>query len=266
MTAGIAGKFTTVDDTEDVSWFIRFSDTVNAMPEHRGTRQALVNALSPLERQHVLDVGSGPGDDTRTLAELAGPEGRVVGLDLSEAMLTEARRRGGPVEFMHGDVHALPFADDTFDRVRAKLVRMHCPDIDRADDELIRVLKPGGKLAVFDFDFETFTLDHPDKVMTRAIARHWTDHHTQEWCGRQTRRRFLMRGMTDVTITPRTVQIPYDFFRTLMVGTLAEAVATGALDVSPEEWWRPLTEAAEVGQFFATLTGFVVGATKLPTA
>jgi len=260
--SGIAGDFTTVDDTQDASWFIQFSDAMNAMPGQRETRQALIAALGPLVGQQVLDVGCGAGDDTREVAELVGQDGRVVGVDISEAMLVEARRRGGPVEFTPGDMHALPFADGTFDRVRAKLVRMHSPDIDVTDDELVRVLRPGGKLAAFDFDFDTLSLDHPDKAATRAITHYWADSHRQPWCGRQTRRRFLARGLAEVTVTPWPVVATYEMFRTAVDGALTEGVATGALDVSPDEWWRPLAEAAETGDFFACVTGYVLEAVR----
>jgi ubiquinone/menaquinone biosynthesis C-methylase UbiE len=258
-----AGNFTTVDDTEDASWFIRFSDSVNAIPGYKGVRQSLIEQLGPLEGQHVLDVGSGPGDDTRAVAALVGPNGRVVGVDISEAMLAEARRRGGPIEFVHGDIHELPFPDASFDRVRIKLVRQHTPDIDAADDELVRVLRPGGRLAAFDLDFETLTLDHPDREITRIVERFFVDHHKQGWCGRQMRRRFMSRGMTDVTVTPHTVEMSYDFFRKAADGALDEAVAAGALDeATTAEWWAPLNEAEANDLFFCSLTGFVLGATR----
>ncbi|HYQ62245.1 methyltransferase domain-containing protein [Actinophytocola sp.] len=260
-----AGQYTAVDDTEDASWFISFSDSVNAIPEYHGVRQSLIEQLGSLAGRHVLDVGCGPGDDTRELASLAGPAGRVVGVDLSETMLAEARRRGGPVEFIQDDVYGLSFPNATFDRVRAKLVRMHLLDIDAADDELVRVLRPGGRLAVFDLDFETLALDHPDRAATRAFQPYWADHHKQGWCGRQMRRRFMGRGMTDVTITPHTMQMSYGLFRRAAEGAVAEAVAAGVLD-SVEGFLRPLAEADEAGVFFASLTGYVLGATRSPAA
>jgi ubiquinone/menaquinone biosynthesis C-methylase UbiE len=263
--SGSVGQFTTVDDTADASWFIRFMDVANAVPEYGDIRRSLIAALGPLTGSRVLDVGCGTGDDTRELAELAGPSGRVVGTDLSAAMLAEATRRGGSVEFTREDVHRLSFPDASFDGVRVKLVRQHSPDIDTADDELVRVLRPGGRLAVFDYDFETLALDHPDRAATRAIVRHWVDNHREGWSGRQLRRRFAARGMTDLTITPHTVQMPYEFFRSSMEGTLTAAVESGALTMTAaeaEQWWRPLEEAARAGLFFAGLTGYVLGATR----
>ncbi len=256
------GQFTTVDDSADVSWFIRFMDVSNAAPEYAEIRRSLIAAMGDLAGRRVLDVGCGTGDDTRELAELAGS---VVGTDLSEAMLAEARRRGGDVEFVREDVHALSFPDASFDHVRVKLVRQHSPDIDRCDDELVRVLRPGGRLAVFDYDFQTVTIDHPDRVTTRRIVDHWVDSHREGWSGRQTARRFASRGMTDLSVTPHTVLTRYEFFRTTMEGTLSAAVESGALGMTAEDvaaWWRPLAEAEEAGHFFASLTGFVLGATR----
>ena len=259
---GIVGNFSTVDDTGDPSWFIRFSDAQNKIPEQQRTRQALIAVLGPLAGRQILDVGCGAGDDTREVAELVGPDGHVIGIDISQATLAEARKRGGPVEFTFGDMHKLPYADESFDGVRAKLVRMHSPDIETADDELIRVLRPGGKLAAFDYDFDMLAIDHPDRTTTREIMRYWADHHQQPWCGRQTRRRFLKRGLKDVTVTPHPVLATYELFHAIMDGPLAEGVASGALDVSPEEWWSPLAEAAAEGQFFACAMGFILDATR----
>lgn len=259
------GQFTTVDDTADASWFIRFMDLANAVPEYGEIRASLIAAMGPLAGMRVLDVGCGTGDDTRELALLAGAVGKVVGTDVSDAMLAEARSRGGDVEFVHEDVHRLSFPDASFDRVRVKLVRQHSPDVDAADDELVRVLRPGGRLAVFDYDFESLALDHPDRATTRTIHRHWVDNHCEGWIGRQLRRRFAARGLTDLSITPHTVQMTYEFFRSSMEGTLSSAVESGALPLTAEEaaaWWRPLEEAQAAGHFFAGLTGYVLGATR----
>jgi ubiquinone/menaquinone biosynthesis C-methylase UbiE len=255
------GQYTNIDDTADASWFISFSDSVNAIPEYGVVRQSLITQLGPLEGRHVLDVGCGPGDDTREVAELVGPSGRVVGVDRSEGMLAEARRRGGAVEFLQGDVYALPFEDETFDRVRLKLVRMHLPELDAADDELVRVLRPGGRIAVFDLDFETLAVDHPDQALTRAVHPYWVDQHKQGWCGRQTRRQFLTRGMKDVTVVPHTMQMEFGMYVRASEAAIAEAVTAGVLD-SAEDWYGPLEEADRSGLFFGTLTGYVVAATR----
>jgi ubiquinone/menaquinone biosynthesis C-methylase UbiE len=78
----------------------------------------------------------------------------VTGVDLSEGMLDIARARadriGRAVTLRHGDAHALPFADATFDTVVCTLGLCAIPDADTAVDEMIRVLRPDGRLILLD--------------------------------------------------------------------------------------------------------------------
>jgi SAM-dependent methyltransferase len=109
----------------------------------------------------VLDVGCGPGTITADLATLVTPA-RVTALEVTEAALDLARaeitRRGlVNVDFQVGDVHALDFADDTFDVVHAHQVLQHVADPVAALREMRRVAKPGGLVAVRDSDYAAFT-------------------------------------------------------------------------------------------------------------
>ncbi|NJC73186.1 methyltransferase domain-containing protein [Planosporangium thailandense] len=108
----------------------------------------------------LLDVGSGPGTITVDLAALVAP-GRVTALEVTaEALgLTRAEaaaRRQSNVEFATGDVHALPFPDDTFDAVHAHQVLQHVGDPVRALREMRRVCRPGGIVTVRDSDYAAF--------------------------------------------------------------------------------------------------------------
>jgi 2-polyprenyl-3-methyl-5-hydroxy-6-metoxy-1,4-benzoquinol methylase len=109
----------------------------------------------------VLDVGCGPGTITADLATLVTPA-RVTALEVTEAALDLARaeitRRGlVNVDFRVGDVHALDFADDTFDVVHAHQVLQHVADPVAALREMRRVTRPGGLVAVRDSDYAAFT-------------------------------------------------------------------------------------------------------------
>ena len=109
----------------------------------------------------VLDVGCGPGTITADLATLVTPA-RVTALETTEAALGLARaeitRRGlVNVDFAVGDVHALEFADDSFDVVHAHQVLQHVTDPVAALREMRRVTRPGGVVAVRDSDYAAFT-------------------------------------------------------------------------------------------------------------
>ena len=109
----------------------------------------------------VLDVGCGPGTITADLATLVTPA-RVTALETTAAALGLARaeitRRGlVNVDFAVGDVHALEFADDSFDVVHAHQVLQHVTDPVAALREMRRVTRPGGVVAVRDSDYAAFT-------------------------------------------------------------------------------------------------------------
>lgn len=121
----------------------------------------LVGELRPGMR--VLDVGCGPGTITADLAELVAPGGRVTAVDAAadvlEAAGAYAAERGlaGTVDFAVADVHALEFPDDTFDVVHAHQVLQHVGDPVRALQEMRRVCRPGGIVAVRDADYAAMT-------------------------------------------------------------------------------------------------------------
>ena len=109
----------------------------------------------------VLDVGCGPGTITADLAGLVAP-GVVTAVEPVESALdlarAEVRRRGlTGVEFAVADVHALPFADGSFDVVHAHQVLQHVHDPVQALREMRRVCRPGGLVAARDGDYAAFT-------------------------------------------------------------------------------------------------------------
>jgi ubiquinone/menaquinone biosynthesis C-methylase UbiE len=98
----------------------------------------------------ALDVGSGPGNVTASLARAAGPDGLALGVDVSEPMLARAvRNEAGPqVGFIRADAQRLPLRDNTVDAAVSTAVLQLVPDPQAALAEIARVLRPGGRLAV----------------------------------------------------------------------------------------------------------------------
>jgi demethylmenaquinone methyltransferase/2-methoxy-6-polyprenyl-1,4-benzoquinol methylase len=99
------------------------------------------------EGDEVLDACCGTGDLAIECARLGG---RVTGLDFSEPMLERARRKAPDLEWIPGDALALPFADESFDAAAVGFGIRNLADLEAGLRELVRVLRPGGRLAVLE--------------------------------------------------------------------------------------------------------------------
>lgn len=107
-------------------------------------------------RMKLLDAGCGYGYSLRTFGHYCMPGGKLVGVDIEEKLLMKARRQsrkeklGKASEFINTDVYFLPFPKNTFDITIAHVLLCHLAEPERAFDELVRVAKRKGCIAVFD--------------------------------------------------------------------------------------------------------------------
>ncbi len=100
----------------------------------------------------VLDVACGTGVLAQAARDRVGPQGRVVGVDLDPAMLHVAREVDDAVEWLEGSAEDLPVDDAAFDRVLSQFGMMFFPAPEKAVQEMVRVLKPGGRFAIAVWD------------------------------------------------------------------------------------------------------------------
>lgn len=104
---------------------------------------------------HVLDLGSGAGNDCFVARALVGESGKVTGLDFTGAMVAKAIENNQKlgftnVEFVQGDIEEMPLPDNNFDVIVSNCVLNLVPDKNKAFDQMIRVLKSGGHFCVSD--------------------------------------------------------------------------------------------------------------------
>ena len=152
--------------------------------------------------EHVVDCGSGAGADAIIAARLVGPSGRVIGVDMTPAMLDAARRAAAAahlenVELREGYLEALPIEDAWADVVISNGVLNLVPDKAAALAEIHRVLRPGGRLQVADI-----VLDRPVSEGSKQDVSLWTGCIAGGLLGPQLAALVSSAGFVDVTIIP----------------------------------------------------------------
>lgn len=127
------------------------------------------------ENDVVLDVGSGSGTDVLIASTLVGPGGRVIGLDMTQAMLAKLARNvsvmgASNVEWLEGNAEEIPLPDESVDVVTSNGVLNLVPDKPRAIAEIFRVLRPGGRVQIADI-----VLGQPISEKSRTNPQLWAE-------------------------------------------------------------------------------------------
>ncbi|MBI3609647.1 MAG: arsenite methyltransferase [Nitrospirae bacterium] len=154
--------------------------------------------------QVVVDIGSGAGIDCFLAAQKVGPEGRVIGIDMTPVMIEKARQNALQagvfnVEFRLGEAEAIPVEDGSADWIISNCVINLSPDKPRVFREAFRVLRPGGRLSITDIMVERLPW----------ILRRSTTLYTSCVAGAVSEIRYLKglreAGFSDVQVTERIV-------------------------------------------------------------
>lgn len=266
----LAEGFTDVD-ASDTAVLAAWLDTLSAHPDFRRTKAATIDALRLAPGRTVVEVGCGTGDDLRTMAHLVSPGGRAIGIDSSEAMLARARQRVSPgampaVELVLADAAALPLPDGVADAVRIERTLQHVADPAAALAEAARVVRPRGRVALWEPDWGTLLIGGAPAEVGAAVCRRRVAAFRQPYVGRDLPALAAAAGLlveevhADVHLTrdPEYGEAQFSFLRearwALRDGELeADAVAA---------WEADVARRAATGGYLASVTGIRLVATR----
>ncbi|MDR3576852.1 MAG: methyltransferase domain-containing protein [Anaerolineaceae bacterium] len=236
--------------------------------DQQPVNSALINTLAPSPGDRLIEAGCGSGVLCRLLAPQVTPLGRITGLDISPGLISLAQNyavKAGLadwIDWCSGKAEALPFPDGCFDGALAARLLLHVSKPEVVLKELARVVRPGGKIAAMDWDFETVAVDHSNRELTRRLL-HWRcDHYGgNNWSGRQLWKQMADAGLSRLKMVP-VVSVAHCEQDSLTISLFRAAqVACAGGEISPAEhdaWVAELKSALAAGSFFASIVYFIV--------
>jgi ubiquinone/menaquinone biosynthesis C-methylase UbiE len=259
--------FESVDRSADQQSFFQFLDLAGRLPSIISYRDRMLELCPIADGSVVLDVGCGIGNEATRIASRVGGTGKVYGVDSSEAMIEEARRRvdglGLSLEFRVGDAHSLTFEESSFDICRAERVFLYLENPAKAMAEMARVTRPGGHVILFDFDYSAFFIDSDFAPMTRHIEALHAGDPRNPLIGRELPHLMRRANLKVDAIEQTTLSPNVAVARRLYAAALSKGIEASlftAVDV--EAWWREQEAMERDGTFYHAHPGYIVAATK----
>ena len=246
------GKFTQPDLAPQ--YFIDFLDFLDRQEQIRNLREEAAKRLRLERGQKVLDLGCGIGGATFPLAEIIGPAGLAVGVDISSAMIEVAARRangGVGIEFRVGEACAIPYADKFFDAARCERVFLYLPDRMGAIREMMRVVKPGGRIVVMDTELDSTAVYSKKLTLTRKMTSIVAATMPNPNSARDLPALAKQAGLKDTRAETFAIATPYEFFLKVMAGSLVKAAEAGTVArAEMDEWLEEQASLEASGDFF----------------
>jgi ubiquinone/menaquinone biosynthesis C-methylase UbiE len=205
----------------------------------------------------VLEVGCGSGVLARWLARRTAGHNRITGVDINPYLLGEAkalaRQEGleGAIEFRDGDARALPFPDNSFE-VAMSVTVIEETDADRMLAEMVRVTKPGGRVAVISRAMDmTRPMNLPLSASLKAKVEAPPGQMSPQGCADASLyRRVLQAGLTQVKMLPQLAA--FDHADPTVLQFLQDALLPRLTEEEVREWLAARAEAEAAGTFYMT--------------
>lgn len=227
-------------------------------------RRLVRRLLDVVPGETVLSIGCGPGFEPAELAAVVGANGHVHGVDRSEAMLARAARRCRTlpeVTLARGDARSLPVAAGSFDAALAVQVYEYVPDVETALAELRRVLRPRGRAAVYDTDFDSLVWRSQNPERMERVLDAFGDHCPRPHLGSELEPRLRDADLTVERAVPNTIldtRFDRDSFSRRLARSVEEYAAAHEA-IGPAEaaaWAEDLRDPDAAGGSFFSLTQY----------
>jgi len=245
-----------IDGLPKPAQMVRSLEVRGSTPAQVRLRRRFLRFVPVRAGERVLEVGCGSGVVVRDLAALVGPRGEVVGIDPSRSMVEAARALARTHALRRRMRWRVASGDGRFDATLAVTVLLHVADPEAVVREMVRVTRPGGRVAVQDQDFGTVAVTHPDRASTERIM--WgvaTRMYEEPHSGRRLPALLRAAGLEGIRLLTDVFQDTTlePFAKSFLERRAANAVSFGIVDTSAAQTWLDgFTELVALGDFVLT--------------
>ncbi|GAB3339777.1 methyltransferase domain-containing protein [Micromonospora halotolerans] len=255
--------FTDVDHQSDPTSWVAVLDRLGEEPFYQAYQRRVRELLSSSPGRHYLEVGAGTGASAVRLRDDHGVS--VATVDHARTM-SDAMRTRGLTECVVADAHHLPFLSRSFHGAWADRTLQHVADPHAAIRELVRVVRPGGRVVLADPDYDTQVLDIADQSLARSVLRFRADALLRNGTlAHQQAGLLAAQGLVDINVEARTlvVRSPTAVDNVLGLRSWAATAAEwGALDpAEARAFTEQFDDAVAAHRFTYAVTFFLTAAT-----
>jgi len=235
----------------------------------KAQRAETIRQLNLSAGERVLDIGCGPGYLCESMAQLVGPDGAVVGIDVSTDLIAVCNRQKASewISYAIGNATELGQSDASFDAVVCTQVAEYVPDVDRVLMETFRVLKPGGRTIFVATDWNAVVWHSENRERMASVMKSWEAHCAHPRLPRSMASRLINAGfqLDGASVFP-ILNLRYDD------DTYSKGLAQGIRDfvsrrndVSADDlsaWHGEFERLSGAGRYFFSTNRYIFSASK----
>lgn len=260
--------YANIDDSPSANYLINAMQELNALSQIQNIKKNAIALLDIKPEDKVIEVGCGLGDDIVAISNLLGDQGSVIGVDRSNLMLNEARKKiqKANVQLENADAATLRFPDNFFDIGYADRLLISQQDPDKVLGELVRVVKPHGKICITDIDLGSIVMYPYHPKLTPMLLARVQEMDTNSYIGRELKHKFIQNDLINLQVVAstylvqsfNTIKKMVDYPRIIhdlsLLGRCSENEALGLL--------QSIYDAENRGEFLYSIGFFTVVGTK----
>lgn len=240
----------------DPDYLVRTSES----PVVRSIKNAALRSLNLTAESRVLDVGCGPAIDTIEIARMTAPTGFVIGIDSDPEMVAIANQRsvregvGAQSHHLVGNAASLAFNTGEFDACFCERVMQHLTwaDAHAAAREMVRVVRPEGRIAVLDTDWGTLSIASENVWLERRVVAEHVLSFPNPFAGRFLLSMFRAAGLTQLSVQTFDLQLTFEALEFLLNNTIRRGIASNRISIEESRRFHSeLRVAKDYGIFFA---------------